>query len=220
MNEILIKIGTVSAGYGVISNVHKTPHTGIDFAVPMGTPINAPLDGVVSRIADYGNSSLGKAIFVNTHGGKQYVIGHLSEIKVKAGQLVHQGDLLALSGSSGNSTGPHLHFGMFNALGQPMSPGNISFDAFVNGMPDPTILSSIGDSIGNFFGDKVAGFFIQEFDALITLLNANSAEIITLAVCVCAFGMMFGSMIGSSTGKWFGRLAAVLLGGVIWRSLI
>jgi murein DD-endopeptidase MepM/ murein hydrolase activator NlpD len=127
---MIIKIGTVSAGYGVISNVHPTGHTGIDYAVPLFTKLYAPYAGIVSSVRDYGDSSLGKSVFVTKADGTQYVLGHCSFIKVKVGQIINHGDLLALSGSTGRSTGPHVHYGEFLANGMPVDPGNITFAAF------------------------------------------------------------------------------------------
>lgn len=117
-----VLVGEVTAKFGNIDSVHKTPHTGTDYYLPIGSEIHAPFAGVVSRVADYGlNKSLGKAVFVK-FGNKQYVVGHLSETKVHVGQIIHKGDLLALSGNTGNSTGPHMHFGAFDSLGHFIDP--------------------------------------------------------------------------------------------------
>jgi hypothetical protein len=112
----------ISAPFGSIDSVHKTPHTGIDVAMPIGSNVYAPEGGIVSRIADYGNTSLGKAVFVKTRAGYQYIFGHLSEIKVREGDRVFGGDILALSGNTGNSTGPHVHIGMVNTAGAFVNP--------------------------------------------------------------------------------------------------
>jgi murein DD-endopeptidase MepM/ murein hydrolase activator NlpD len=128
MLTIKIPIGTITAPFGSIDSVHKIPHTGCDLYCPVGTELYAPLDGIVSRIVDYGNESLGKAIFVKLDDGRQYIFGHLSEFKVHVGQVVHKGDLLGLSGSSGNSTGPHLHFGVLDKHGHFIDPSELFKD--------------------------------------------------------------------------------------------
>ena len=121
-NGYKVLIGEVTAKFGSIDSVHQTPHSGTDYSCKMFTEIHAPFSGVVSRIADYGNhTGLGKSVFVRV-GDKQYVIGHLSSIKTHVGQIIHKGDLLALSGNTGNSTAPHMHFGAFNALGKVIDP--------------------------------------------------------------------------------------------------
>lgn len=121
-------IPRITAEYGAIDSVHKTPHTGIDVAVPIGTKLYAPEGGIVSRIADYGDTSLGKAVFVRTKEGYQYIFGHLSEVKVHEGERVHTGDLLAISGSSGRSTGPHLHLGAVDKAGSFVDPSQVTPD--------------------------------------------------------------------------------------------
>lgn len=86
----------------------RTMHEGLDIAVPFGTPVEAPADGTVvfaSTEGGYGN------VLVIDHGyGIKTRYGHLSQILVKAGQHVHRGDKVALSGNTGRSTGPHVHY--------------------------------------------------------------------------------------------------------------
>lgn len=83
-------------------------HKGIDLAGPVGTPVRASADGVVSR-ADW-FSSYGLYISVE-HGGEiQTRYGHLSRLNVASGQTVKKGDVIGYVGSTGRSTGPHLHY--------------------------------------------------------------------------------------------------------------
>jgi hypothetical protein len=112
----------ITARFGDIDPAHPQPHNGIDAALPIGSSIYAPAGGVVSRVADYGDAGLGKAVFLKTNAGSQYIFGHLSEIKVHPGERVHTGDLLALSGNTGNSTGPHLHLGLVSNAGAFQDP--------------------------------------------------------------------------------------------------
>ena len=83
-------------------------HSGIDLAVPTGTPIRAALDGVVTLSQYYGD--YGYCVMIDHGGGLATLYGHNSQLLVSAGQTVHAGDVVALSGSTGRSTGPHLHF--------------------------------------------------------------------------------------------------------------
>ncbi|MGE5042123.1 MAG: peptidoglycan DD-metalloendopeptidase family protein [Candidatus Levyibacteriota bacterium] len=85
-------------------------HDGVDFALPEGTPIFAADDGIVEDIPP-GVESYGTTIVIKHSWGKTYY-GHLSEKNVTVGQAVKKGDKIGLSGSSGISTGPHLHLGM------------------------------------------------------------------------------------------------------------
>ncbi len=83
-------------------------HKGIDWATPTGTPVYASCGGTVAK-AGWG-SGYGYVVYINHEDGRQTRYGHLSKVLVSAGQTVKQGDRIALSGSTGISTGPHLHF--------------------------------------------------------------------------------------------------------------
>jgi murein DD-endopeptidase MepM/ murein hydrolase activator NlpD len=89
-------------------------HTGIDLGVPLGTPVGAAADGVVvlAGTNEVDGRPVGYGTYVVVaHGGGVYTLyAHLSKLDVVAGQRVRAGELLGLSGSTGNSTGPHLHF--------------------------------------------------------------------------------------------------------------
>ncbi len=83
-------------------------HNGVDLAAPTGTPVYATADGVVSRANRF--SSYGLYISIE-HGGKlQTRFAHLSGLNVRKGQEVKKGDLIGFVGSTGRSTGPHLHY--------------------------------------------------------------------------------------------------------------
>ncbi len=85
-------------------------HGGVDFAAPTGTPIRAAADGVV-EMAQW-NGGYGQYVRLKhpKYGPYKTCYAHLSKIKVKKGQKVKQGDIIGLVGSTGNSTGPHLHY--------------------------------------------------------------------------------------------------------------
>lgn len=83
-------------------------HTGMDLAVPTGTPVRAALPGTV-RVAKY-DSSYGYYVTIGHENGLLTLYGHNSRLLVTPGQTVQAGDVISLSGSTGRSTGPHLHF--------------------------------------------------------------------------------------------------------------
>lgn len=83
-------------------------HDGIDFGVPEGTTIYAPHDGV-ARVKDDGAVGYGLQVIVEDDK-RQSVMAHLSQSLVANGQKIYQGDPIAKSGKSGNSSGPHLHW--------------------------------------------------------------------------------------------------------------
>jgi murein DD-endopeptidase MepM/ murein hydrolase activator NlpD len=85
-----------------------TMHWGIDLAAPMMTPEYAAADGVVLRAGSA--SGYGQAIYILHDNGDVTVYGHMEKILVDAGDVVSAGDKIALLGSRGQSTGPHLHF--------------------------------------------------------------------------------------------------------------
>ena len=84
-------------------------HTGMDMAVPTGTPIRAALLGTVT-VSKYNAGGYGYYVMIDHGSGLATLYGHCSSLLVQAGQTVEAGDIIALSGSTGRSTGPHLHF--------------------------------------------------------------------------------------------------------------
>ncbi len=85
------------------------PHYGTDFAMPTGTKVEAPADGVVRRVVHH-NRFAGNYIVIDHGDGYSTRYLHLSKIEVHAGEVVHQGEVIALSGNTGRTTGPHLHY--------------------------------------------------------------------------------------------------------------
>lgn len=106
-----LESASLTSGYGMRWHPvlgGRRAHKGVDLAQPTGTAVYATADGVVSR-ADWFS---GYGLFISLeHGGKiQTRYGHLSRLNVAAGQAVHKGDLIGYVGSTGRSTGPHLHY--------------------------------------------------------------------------------------------------------------
>ena len=99
----------------------STNHRAIDWATPTGTAIWASSGGTVS-VAGW-QSGYGYVVYINHPDGNQTRYGHLSKILVSSGQKVKQGQKIALSGNTGRSTGPHLHFEL-RVNGTPVNPYN------------------------------------------------------------------------------------------------
>ncbi len=106
-----LEFSRVSSGYGMrfhpITGRHKA-HLGVDYAAPTGTPVRTIGDGVVTFAGwqrGYGNT-----IEISHRDNQSTLFGHLSRIDVRAGQKVAQGEFIGAVGSTGLSTGPHLHF--------------------------------------------------------------------------------------------------------------
>jgi murein DD-endopeptidase MepM/ murein hydrolase activator NlpD len=109
--SILPARGYKGRGFGMKEDPftgYKRFHGGIDISNKTGTPIYATADGVVKYTGNAGD--LGRMVTINHGYGYQTRYGHLSKIKVKLGQKVRRGDLIGLMGSTGYSTGPHLHY--------------------------------------------------------------------------------------------------------------
>lgn len=103
--------GRLSSGFGARSAPTKgasTYHKGVDWATPIGTTVVASNAGTVVTAGWV--SGYGYAVYINHADGRQTRYGHLSKVLVKVGQTVSQGERIALSGNTGRSTGPHLHF--------------------------------------------------------------------------------------------------------------
>ncbi|MGW5846851.1 M23 family metallopeptidase [Streptomyces sp. NPDC055254] len=96
----------LSASYGQAGGMWMSVHTGIDFPVSYGTPVMAATDGTVRT--QY-NSAYGNMAIVTAPDGTETWYCHLSSTKIRGGK-VKAGEVIAYSGNSGNSTGPHLHF--------------------------------------------------------------------------------------------------------------
>lgn len=95
-------------------------HRGLDWAVPVGTPIRSPLGGVVLS-ARAGNTGFGNEIRVEFDNGTYGIFGHLSGFNVKPGQRITPGMLMGASGRSGNVSGAHFHFEARTRLNDPSS---------------------------------------------------------------------------------------------------
>lgn len=94
-------------------------HTGIDLAAPLGSPVAAASNGVVTK-ADWAGG-YGLYVSLDNGSGIQTRYGHMSRLNVAAGQLVHVGDIIGYVGSTGRSTGPHLHYEL-RVNGQAIDP--------------------------------------------------------------------------------------------------
>jgi murein DD-endopeptidase MepM/ murein hydrolase activator NlpD len=115
--------GRITSSFGEVryspSSGGTRPHMGIDISAPTGTPIVAPADGIVlsaGREAEYG-----LRVLVDHGHGFNTMYGHLNEIRVKPGDRVKRGQILGTVGTTGNTTGPHLHYEV-RIHGRPTNP--------------------------------------------------------------------------------------------------
>ncbi len=114
--------GVLSSSFGGRSDPFSGEgafHTGIDLVAPIGTPVHATADGVVTTAAWSG--AYGKLIIIDHGNGLDTYYGHLSQFLIVPGQEVRRGEVIALSGATGRATGPHMHYEV-RLHGTPVNP--------------------------------------------------------------------------------------------------
>lgn len=156
--DALNAYGPGALGYAGGGRVRPVPggfttysgHTGVDFPVPMGTSVRAFLDGVVESVRAMA-TSYGTYVMMNHGGGLQSIYAHLQQATVQPGQTVIAGDQVGLSDSTGNSTGPHLHFEL-RQDGSWFDPSGM-----LNGTQAITggIFQGMKENVVNFFRDNI-----------------------------------------------------------------
>ncbi|MGI9500714.1 MAG: peptidoglycan DD-metalloendopeptidase family protein [Geminicoccaceae bacterium] len=107
--------GRISGVFGsqrILNGKPKSPHRGVDVAAPVGTPVGAMMDGVVT-VAATDMYYTGGTVMVDHGHGIQSLYAHLSAVDVKVGQQLDKGQQLGLIGATGRATGPHLHFSLY-----------------------------------------------------------------------------------------------------------
>ncbi len=107
--------GPINSGYGYRKdpfNSKSAFHPGIDIDAKFRQPVKATADGIVKKAGWY--HSYGKSVIIDHKLGYETLYGHLSIIKVKKGQTVRSGDIIGLAGSTGRSSGTHLHYEIIN----------------------------------------------------------------------------------------------------------
>jgi Peptidase family M23 len=113
----------IASGFGTrIDPVYKVPkfHAGLDFAAPIGTPIYATADGVVTD-AGYNSGGYGNRVIIDHGYGYETLYGHMYRIKTRVGAKIKRGEVIGYVGSTGKSTGPHCHYEVHRS-GNPVDP--------------------------------------------------------------------------------------------------
>ncbi|CAL9496606.1 hypothetical protein SUDANB15_03331 [Streptomyces sp. enrichment culture] len=108
-----VKNYRLSASFAQNGGMWASKHSGQDYAVPTGTPVVATHGGTVVKAGPNGagdGPAYGNAVVIKHGNGVYSQYAHLSQVNVQAGQVVKTGQKIALSGNTGNSSGPHLHF--------------------------------------------------------------------------------------------------------------
>lgn len=203
--------------FGELSPVRNMqPHSGIDLAMPEGTTLRSVADGVVDRVYD-GTGLIGKGLSVKFPDGTRAIYGHMNEVKAHVGDKVNTGDIVGLSGNTGNSTGPHLHFGLKDANGSVIDPTPIADKlASISGDHLGPLGKGIAigtESIREKAADMTTEIALGIFDALKDFLLAGTLIGAAVLVLLKVAGWSDG-------GRWAGVLLVVnillkfLFGGI------
>lgn len=154
-----------------ITTPFETGHQAIDFAGPsVGTPVLAP-DQITILSAGWDTSGYGNLVVGQDSAGNRLLFAHLSKITVQPGQVLNPGQSVGLLGTTGHSTGPHLHFEIRSGTG-PYYPGRIN---------PLNYLSALGETGANLFGYPQSNGITQTQPAQQASLSALSAlSVVTL----------------------------------------
>lgn len=110
----------LSSLYGEVSRIRSGPHSGIDMSAPTGTKIVAVTGGTVTRVGFRGACGLGTMVKLND--GWQMMYCHQSKTAVNVGDVIKPGQVIGYVGSTGNSTGPHLHLEIWTPDNRDVNP--------------------------------------------------------------------------------------------------
>ncbi|WP_409276376.1 M23 family metallopeptidase (plasmid) [Neobacillus sp. SCS-31] len=192
----------ITSKFGEVSSIHKTPHTGIDIALPENSPIKAITEGVVDRIYT-GTGSIGKGLSIQMEDGTRAIYGHMNDVSVKVGERIEPGEIIGLTGNTGNSTGPHLHFGLKANDGSFLDPSPLLNKIIENGkvgqIPQFNIWEWLGEKFTEITVGRVADF-IADFALAFPI------------IAVVSFGVYALLGICSKTVAKWGALGTVLYG--------
>lgn len=175
----------ITSRFGDISPIREfRPHTGIDLSFPENSPLQAVGDAVVEKVINDG--SLGKGVILKLADNKEVIYGHLSDVKVKVGEMVSGGQIVGLSGNTGHSTGPHLHLAV-KENGQYIDP-SLFAEQMIRWNTET-------QSIGGFLFEKFISYkfeyFVADFIAALPVL---------VGVSLGVWGLL--NMVNSRLATW------------------
>lgn len=198
----------LSAEYGELSPVRNwQPHSGIDLAMPEGTTLRSIANGIVDKVFT-GEGPIGKGLSIKFEDGTRVIYGHMKEVKVSIGERISGGEVIGLSGNTGNSTGPHLHFGLKTPEGASVDPtplaeklANVSGDNVTEGALSQLVVLG-AQSLREKAADVTTEILLGIFDALKDLLFAGTLIGSAVLIILKVAGWVDG-------GRWAGILICV-----------
>ena len=183
------------------------PHSGIDLAMSEGTTLRSIANGVVDRIYD-GTDAIGKGLSIKLPDGTRTIYGHMNEVKAHVGDKINAGEIIGLSGNTGNSTGPHLHFGIKDASGSFIDPTPYA-DKLANLSGNDVTLGPLGHlaslgavSLRDHAAEATTEILYGIFDALKDLLLAGTLIGSAVMIILKVAGWRDG-------GRWTGMLIVI-----------
>lgn len=198
----------ITGKYGEVDNLHPNGHTGIDLGLSEGTPLRSLFNGVVEKVVDYGPENIGKGVLVKFSDGTTGIYGHMSRILVKEGQKVAEGQKLGLSGNTGFSTGPHLHFSL-KEDGHFVDPTPLAdklSEYSLNFIERGSVANNDYPTVWGWIYEKTIGeglsYFITDFISVLPILAVISVGVFALI-----------NMFSRSLAK-FGVIGTFILGGL------
>lgn len=209
----------LTGAFGELSPIRNLqPHSGIDLAIPENSTLRAIREGVVDKVFT-GEGNIGKGLSIRLEDGTRAIYGHMNEVKAKVGEHVDAGQIVGLSGNTGNSTGAHLHFGLKDADGSVLDPtpfaeqlSNISGNDVTQGALTK-LIGLGGDTVREHAAEMVTEIALGIFDALKDLLLAGTL--------IGSATMMILKVAGwKAGGRWTGVLIVanlllkLLFGGI------
>lgn len=184
----------VTSGYLEQESFREYPHNGIDLNLQSGTDVLSPIEGIVTRVKDYGDSGAGKTIVVKTEENQEVIFAHLSEFHAKTGEKIHIGEKIAESGNTGFSTGPHLHLGV-KENGSFVNPESVAND-FQNLY---TTKETLLDKLSFLFPDTTPFEFLIDKLVQYGFISINEFLFLLPAALFLTFTIFFGK---NKTTSW------------------
>jgi len=194
--------------FGELSPVRNMqPHSGIDLAIPENSTLRSIGEGVVDKVFT-GEGLIGKGLSIRLPDGKRAIYGHMNEVKARVGEHVSAGEIIGLSGNTGNSTGAHLHFSLKNPDGSLVDPtpladklASISGNDVTQGAI-PQLLGLGGDALREHAAEATTEILYGIFDALKDLLLGTTLVGSGILILLKVAGWRDG-------GRWAGVLIFV-----------
>lgn len=219
----------LTSPFGELSEVRNGhPHSGIDLAMPEDTILRSIDKGIVEKVI-YNGEKIGNGIIIRLEDGTKAIYGHLNKITVEKGQDLYAGQQIGLSGSTGRSTGPHLHFALQKPDGSFIDPTPLgekvaAMSGEING--SSILFDKLNDFSDFVIGKEVEWIFKPLLDGFKwTAINLGEWIIINLpdivgytavgAGIIVILSTMLGKGILKPLGWFFGVfiIATCILGG-------